>query len=245
LLRSAFSTQEKASGNISQIRLGCPADREGSDIAAVGSRGADFLDSNGQVRKQVRFAITGNIPVAVARIDPTGAFGYLTRDESWAVPVTLFDKEGHLAWSSNAFWAAGVDDSVPGDVYGDGKLSVVVGFNGGGGIALLDGQGKTPWKKEESNVLHVETLDTNRDGREEILHSNAQGQLLVRNWTGDAIARYLPDFYVSHFAITRWGKQPSHILVPISESSEGCCNPALIVLDAIWEESHGASIAAG
>jgi hypothetical protein len=131
-LRSAFSTQEKASGNISQIRLGCPADREGSDIAAVGSRGADFLDSNGQVRKQVRFAITGNIPVAVARIDPTGAFGYLTRDESWAVPVTLFDKEGHLAWSSNAFWAAGVDDSVPGDVYGDGKLSVVVGFNGGG-----------------------------------------------------------------------------------------------------------------
>jgi hypothetical protein len=113
-------------GNISQIRLGWPADREGSDIAAVGSRGADFLDSNGQVRKQVRFAITGKIPVAVARIDPTGAFGYLTRDESWAVPVTLFDKEGHVAWSSNAFWAAGVDDSVPGDVYGDGKLSVVV-----------------------------------------------------------------------------------------------------------------------
>jgi hypothetical protein len=221
-------------GNISQIRLGWPADREGSDIAAVGSQGADFLDSNGQLRKQVRFAITGSVPVAVARIDPTGEYGYLTREESWAVPVTLLDKGGRVAWSSKAFWTAGVDDSVPGDVYGNGKLSVVVGFNGGGGIALLDGQGKTLWKKEESNVWHVETLDTNGDGHEEILHSNAKGQLLVRNGNGDVIARYLPDFYVSRFALTRWGDEPrpSHILVPISESREGCCKPALIVLEA-------------
>jgi hypothetical protein len=130
----------------------------------------------------------------VVRIAPTGEYGYLTRNESWVVPVTLFDKEGRVAWSSNESSAAGVDDSVAGDIYGDGKSSVVIGFNGGGGVALLDGRGKTLWKREESNVWHVETLDTNGDGRGEILPSNAKGQLLVRNGNGDVIARYLPDF---------------------------------------------------
>src|SRR5260370_11560865 len=230
--RRAFYTGEDL-GNISQIRVGWPADGEGTDIAVVGNQGADFVDSTGQIKKQVRFAIQQRCPVAVARIDPSGAYGYLTRDESWAVPATLFDKEGQVTWRSKGTWP-GVDDSAPGDVYGDGKLSVVIGFNGDGGVALLDGQGKTLWKKEEANVWHVETLDTNGDGREEILHSNAKGQLLVRNGNGDVVAQYLPDFYVSNFALTRWGEEarPSHILVPISKFHETCCKQACVFIDA-------------
>ena len=198
----------------------------------VGAQGAHFVDSAGQLKKSVRFSIEERCPVAVVRIDATGGYGYLTRDESWAVPATLFDKEGQVRWRSKSW--PGIDDSVSGDVNGDGKLSVVIGFNGGGGLLLLDGQGKELWKKEESNVWHVETLDTNGDGREEILHSNAKGELLVRNGNGDVIARYLPNFYVSHFALTRWGEEEraSHILVPISESHEGCCKQAFILLDA-------------
>ena len=220
-------------GNISQIRVGWPADREGADIAVVGTQGADFVESTGQIKKQVRFDIQQRCPIAVARIDATGEYGYLTRDESWAVPATLFDKEGRVVWRSDETWP-GVDDSAPGDVYGDGKLSVVIGFNGGGGVALLDGQGKTLWKKDDTNVWHVEMLDTNGDGREEILHSNAQGQLVVRNGNGDVAAQYLPGFYVSHFALTRWGKEakPSHILVPTSESHDRCCKLAFILLDS-------------
>jgi len=220
-------------GNISQILVGWPANREGAGIAVVGSQGADFVDSTGQIKKQVRFSIEQRCPVTVARMDATGEYGYLTRDESWAVPATLFDKEGRVMWRSNRSWP-GVDDSAPGDVRGDGKLSVVIGFNGGGGVALLDGQGKTLWKKEETNVWHVEMLDTNGEGREEIVHSNGKGQLLVRNGNGDVATQYLPGFYVSHFALARWGEEarPSHILVPISESREGCCKPAFILLDA-------------
>jgi hypothetical protein len=52
-------------------------------------------------------------------------------------------------------------------------------------------------EKEEPNAWHVETLDTNGDGREEILNSNAKGQLFVRNANGDVIAQYLPGAYVS------------------------------------------------
>jgi hypothetical protein len=169
-------------GNISQIHIGWPADREGADIAVVGSQGADFIDLAGHKKKQVRFAIAERCPVVVARTSPTGELGYLTRDESWAVPATLFDKEGHLAWRFGDTWP-GVDDSAPADFNGDGKLSVLIGFNGAGGLVRLDGQGQSVWKKEENNVCHVETLDTNEDGRAEILH-NARGQLLVRDSDG-------------------------------------------------------------
>ena len=112
-------------------------------------------------------------------------------------------------------------------------MSVAIGFNGGGGVALLDGQGKTLWKKDDTNVWHLEMLDTNGDGRDEILHSNAKGQLLVRSGNGDVAAQYLPGLYVSHFVLTRWGQEakPSHILVPVSESSDGCCKPTFALLD--------------
>ena len=236
--RRTFYTGEGL-GNISEIRVGWPADREGARMAVVGSQGADFLESTGQVKKQVRFAMEQRRPVVVASLGPNGEYGYLTRDESWAVPATLFDKDGHVSWRSEEN-LPGVDDSVPADLHGDGKLSIVIGFNGSGGLSLFDGQGKRLWKKEEHNVWHVETLDINGDGREEILHSNAKGELLVRSGNGDRIAQYLPGTYVSQFALTRWREEsrPSHILVPISEFSDNCCKPALLVLD-----SHGKEVA--
>jgi hypothetical protein len=231
--RRTFYTGEGL-GIVSQITVGWPADREGADIAVVGDQGADFLDLAGSVKKKVRFSIAQRCPITLARVDATGEYGYLTRDESWAAPATLFDKEGQVSWRSKGW--SGIDDSVPGNVTGDGKLSIVIGLNGGEGIVLLDGQGNELWKKEEGNVWHVETLDTNGDGREEILHSNAMGQLIVRSGKGDVIARYLPNFYVSQFAITRWGDEDraSHILVPITKSGEG--KSAYILLDANGKE---------
>ena len=79
-----------------------PADHEGADIAVVGAQGAHFVDAAGQLKKSVRFSIEERCPVAVVRIDATGGYGYLTRDESWAVPATLFDKEGQVRWRSKS-----------------------------------------------------------------------------------------------------------------------------------------------
>jgi hypothetical protein len=202
LQRRTFYTG-KDLGNISQIRVGWPAEREASDIVVVGNRGADFIESAGQTMKRTRFSTEQYCDVTLARIDSAGKYGFLTRDQSWAAPVTLFDKDGNVLWTSSASWR-GVDDSTSGNINGDGTLSVVVGLNGGAGIALLDAQGRQVWKKKEGNVWHVEMLDTNGDGRDEILHSNAGGQLLVRDQNGEIIAHYLPEFYVSNFALTRW-----------------------------------------
>jgi hypothetical protein len=137
--RSAFYTGESL-GDTSQIRVGWPADREGAAIAVVGAQGAHFVDSAGQLKKSVRFSIEERCPVAMVRIDATRGYGYLTRDESWAVPATLFDKEGQVRWRSKSW--PGIDDSVSGDVNGDGKLSVVIGFNGAEASSFSMGKAK-------------------------------------------------------------------------------------------------------
>lgn len=91
---------------------------------------------------------------------------------------------------------------------------------------------------DDANIWHVEALDANGDGHEEIVHSNAGGQLLVRDGNGEVIARYFTGSYVSHFVLTRWGSelQPTHILVPTSESRGSCCKDTFVILDALGKK---------
>jgi hypothetical protein len=221
-------------GEVTEILLGWPADREGASLTVVGNRGAQFLDGSGVLKKEVTFSKGFGCPVKIAKLNPTGEYGFLTRDESWAVDVTLLDERGQVRWTYPGSIREAIDDSVGSDIDGKGQFKVVIGFNGGGGVALVDGAGKKIWQRAESNVWHVETLDINGDGHKVILHSNAKGQLLVRDMRGEVISHYLPDYYVSDFALTRWGEesQPNHILIPSKTSSDGCCKPVILVLDA-------------
>lgn len=220
-------------GEITQILVGWPADREGAALTVIGNKGAHFLDVRAGLKMQIQFSKYVPCSVEAVRVDARGDYGFLTRDQSWATDVIFFDKTGQERWSYPGGFLNGIDDSVMGDLGGDGKSKVVVGFNGNGGLVVLDGEGKKVWKKGEGNVWHVETLDTKGDGRKQILHTNAEGQLLVRDASGEVIAHYLSNHYVSHFALTRWGNelQPSHILVPTKESGVECCKHVFLVLD--------------
>lgn len=231
--RSVFYKGEGL-GAVTEILFGWPADREGAALTVVGNLGAHFLDRSGLLKKQVRFSKDFRCPVNVARLNASGEYGFLTRDESWAFDATLLDERGQVRWNYHENIAQAVDDSVGDDFDGNGQFHVVIGFNGSGGILLLDNEGKKIWQKPDGNVWHVETLDVNGDGRKEILHSNARGQLLVRDGNGQIIAQYLPDHYVTDFALTRWGteSQANHILIPSKESHGGCCKPVVLVLDA-------------
>ena len=220
-------------GEVTQILVGWPAGRGAAALTLVGKKQVDFLDANAALKEQITFSKFTASPLQAVQLDAGGDYGFLTRDQSWAVNVVLFDKSGQEVWNYPG-GLSGVDDSTVGEVGPDGKSTVVVGFNGGGGLVLINSQGKKIWQKPESNVWHVETLDIKGDGHREILHSNARGELLVRNATGEVIAHYLSGYYVSHFSLTRWSNesQPTHILVPTKQNKEGCCKNVLLVLGA-------------
>jgi hypothetical protein len=203
-------------GNVSDIQQGRYYGRDDLRWAIVGNRGADFLGDDRILRRTARFHADLYCPIILADLDSNGNPGFLNRDETWFHDVMYFDPDGRRRWKYGKF--IGVDDSAVGDVKGDGKREVVVGFNGEGGIHLLDSSGKKLWERRSGNVWHVEVVDVDLGsaGRAKIAHSDASGQIILRDAQGNVLAHHRPEIYVGSFALTRWGRDVTYdkILVP-------------------------------
>jgi len=105
-----------------------------------------------------------------------------------------------------------VDDMAAEDVDGDGELEFAVGFNGGGGVHLVEADGREAWHRPDGNVWHVEMVDADGDGRPEIVHSNAGGEMKIRNAQGDVMRQDRPPAYFSAFSLCRWPNGKRHVL---------------------------------
>jgi hypothetical protein len=96
-----------------------------------------------------------------------------------------------------------MDDVAAGDLDDDGVPEFVVGYNGGGGVSLFGADGKERWNESDANVWHVEIVK-GADGKAEIVHSNARGQMIFRDRSGKVLKRAAPDEYFSQFAKVQW-----------------------------------------
>ena len=146
-------------------------------------------------------------------VDGDGTFEFLNRGGSGWQEASLIDASGRTLWMCNR--GPGVNDMASGDLDGDGLAEFVVGYNGGGGVHLLDGNGLQKWQQSDGNVWHVEIVDTDGDGSPEIVHSNTAGQITVRDATGQAIGQVNPGPYFSDFSLCRWptNDDPSRLLL--------------------------------
>jgi hypothetical protein len=81
-------------GDISEILIGWPADREGAALTLVGNEAAHFLDASARLKKEVRFSRNTFCALEVSRLDASGHYGFLTRDQSWASPVFFLIARG-------------------------------------------------------------------------------------------------------------------------------------------------------
>lgn len=198
LMSTSVLTRTNDIGQITDIVCSKP-----SQIIAAGTKGAvDIETTSGKITSTVRWSETrGNVTVVTTS---SGTCNFLNHG-SWGNDSTLFDRTGKTLWSYGG--SPGVDDAVAGDVNGDGKLEYAVGFNGGGGVHLLNSSGKKMWSYSDGNVWHVEMVDTDGDGRPEIVHSNAAGMLTVRNAAGKITMQNKAPSYFSHFSICHW---PTH-----------------------------------
>ena len=172
-------------------------------LVVVGQSGAAFLMKDHTLGRKVHFEKCDSDVISVELAG--GAF--LCRG-TWNAHTTLYDSAGKTLWSYSG-GVAGIDDAAAGALGTDGTKRVVVGFNGDGGIRLLDSDGRELWKQDDGNVWHVEIAAA--DGRlgDVILHSNARGQLTIRDSTGKVVGRYSPEIYLANFAVTAWSDAPS------------------------------------
>jgi hypothetical protein len=122
----------------------------------------------------------------------------------------VIGEDGGRRWQPERL--TGMDDLAAGDVDGDGIPEVAVGYNGGGGVHLHDAAGTRRWRQDDGNVWHVEIVDTDGDGRPEIVHSNAAGQLTIREADGSVRRRLRPEAYFSQFSLVEWPRGQSGLL---------------------------------
>jgi hypothetical protein len=199
LSKKIFAKNSKL-GTITDIAFGKFNPVPEKEIAIVGREGALFLDDNRNVKSSVMFHVWAR-HVDIVDVNGDNICEYLDRGGSWH-DVSLLDHKGYPIWIYARKQA--VDSIAAGDINGDHILEFVVGFNGGGGVRLLDRNGKEQWKQSDGNVWHVELVDTDGNGSLEIVHSNARGQITVRDAKGNVIRRSKPTPYFSDFSLTTW-----------------------------------------
>jgi hypothetical protein len=179
------------------VRLQEPS-AEGARLAIAGTAGAALIDDQLSVKKQIKF--DGKLdPVSIVHLNGPSNIGYISRG-SWANRPYLMDGSGKQKWIYNG-GSMGVDDMAAGDLYGDGNIEYVVGFNGGGGVHLLNADGNKVWSQPDSNVWHVEIVDIDGDGHPKIVHSNAAGEITIRGPDGRVLSKYRSNAYFAHFSI--------------------------------------------
>jgi hypothetical protein len=184
-----------------------------AEITIAGSKGVLFADKNSNVKSSVMFS-SRTSHVDIIDVGADGIYEFMNRG-SWGCDASVIDHNGNAIWTYGGL--PGVDDMCSGDVDGDGKLEFVVGFNGGGGVHLLDENGKRKWKQPDGNVWHVELVDTNGDGKPEIVHSNAGGKITVRDHQGKIIRRSAPSPYFSGFSLCKWPTKSDREYALLSE----------------------------
>jgi hypothetical protein len=202
-------------GTVSDIVFGEFDPSYGSEIGLAGTKGVVYLDENITVKSFVKFTDWSNGRVVIIDVDGDNISEYLDRGGGWQ-EVSLIDHKGNTIWTYGKW--SGVDNITSGDIDGDGILEFVVGFNGGRGVKLLDRNAKEKWKQPDGNVWHVELVDTDDDGNLEIVHSNAAGQITVRDTEGKVIERSKPDIYFSDFSLSSWPKKNSRKYALIAEN---------------------------
>ena len=206
-------------GPVTALAVGDHHDAPGEEAMVVGLRDVVCVSLSGQAtpvgngassagadrrqaRPLTRLALKGlTRRVEMIDVDSDGVFEFLNRG-SWACDVSLMDHEGNVVWTYGG--KPGVNDACPIDVDGDGQLEVVVGFNGEGGLHLLDAHGRRIWRRDTTDVWCVGALATGTAGRHEIVHSNAVGELVVRDADGQITRKAEPGTFFTQFSVCPW-----------------------------------------
>lgn len=180
---------------------------ESTRIGLGGRDGAAWVNVDGTLISTVKLPPQRSF-VEFVDLEADGAYEILDRGGHGWSPAELYDAQGMNIWTypKGGFDSGtAIDDLASGDLDGDGKPEFVAGYNGSDGLRRVDRSGVDVWQKKGGNIWHVEIVDMDGDGKNDIIHSGGiGGGLTIRDSAGE-VKKALPagTQYVSKFSITQ------------------------------------------
>ncbi len=177
-------------------------------LLCAGSRGAVVLTHEAVVAERMQFPEPARKVLVVGDAWPPRFF--MLNRKRYA--VSLCDAQGKALWSYPL--RIGINDIAIGDLNDDGSPECLIATNGWGGLHAVDLNGQRLWKVDGGNLWCVLTADTDEGLR--ILHSDASGDLFVRDGFGRLMKRADPLGYLTDFCLCHWPNRegPTCILHP-------------------------------
>jgi peroxiredoxin len=180
-------------------------DAQSKSIFALKRGSCDVLSPDGKILRSLKIDAEGHL-LRLARPSRAGmpmllVFGV------WSAPLSACtSSDGSVLWTNKD--SDGVDDVWAADLDGDGRDEVIVGFNGSGGLHVLDLDGVNRWKTTKiGNVWHVAAGDIKGDKKVEVLSTSAEGKVHVYDAEGKSLASFKPPFYANGIRVGRIAKQ--------------------------------------
>src|SRR5262245_45677046 len=157
---------------------GVATDEKTGVIHALGGDRIGEIDVEGRLRSES--ALPKMSGVRLLRLGTSPRVTLVTFTTWGLMGVVARGVRGELLWSYVV--PDGVDDVWVSDVDGDKTDEIVVGYNGRGGVHVLDGQGRLRWKATGiGNVWKVAAGDVTGQGMPQVVTTSASGKIHIFN----------------------------------------------------------------
>lgn len=131
------------------------------------------LDLAGKQQREIKLAENKGSILRIATL-PGAVEKALLTFSVWGEELRAFDLSGKHLWSYPR--ETGIDDIWARDLNGDGSDEVIIGYNGGTGLHVLNDMGKRLWKSTANgNVWHVCAGDVLGEGKPQVVTTSAAG----------------------------------------------------------------------
>lgn len=150
---------------------------------------------------------------------------------AWSGELRAYDLDGKQLWS----YASGIDDVWASDLDGDGSDEVIVGYNGGIRLHVLDSKGQLLWKTTGiGNVWHVCAGNVWGEGSPQVVTTSAAGQVHVFSSDGKNRKDIDAGIYANMVRVAKLSEKDKAATVLVAGSVlDGKPNPTSVMLTAL------------
>ena len=157
---------------------GVAGDEKEGVIFALDSGGRCLvLDSTGKTRREFTLPEASVSSLRLAHWPGEGRRTFLTF-RLWSKELRAYNQDGKQLWSY--LGGDGIDDVWASNLLGDKSGDVIVGYNGGDGLHVLDNNGQLRWKSTAvANVWHVCAGNVRGEGKLQVVSTSADGNVHI------------------------------------------------------------------